>query len=105
MRTKTNSTKLSESEAKLRLAELARDMMRADKAYHADDAPVISDAEYDALKAENLALEQAFPKLVREDSASQRVGTAVSSRYSPIPEMQRPVHCASLIPTSRPSGL
>jgi len=45
MRTKTNSTKLSESEAKLRLAELARDMMRADKAYHADDAPVISDAD------------------------------------------------------------
>jgi len=84
MRTKTNSTKLSESEAKLRLAELARDMMRADKAYHADDAPVISDAEYDALKAENLALEQAFPKLVREDSASQRVGTAVSSGFSKV---------------------
>ena len=67
---------LSEAEAANRLMRLAKEIARHDKLYHDQDAPEISDAEYDALVRENRALEERFPQLVRADSPSQRLGAA-----------------------------
>ncbi len=57
--------KLSEAEAANRLMRLAKEIARHDKLYHDQDAPEISDADYDALVRENRELEAAFPNLVR----------------------------------------
>ena len=51
---------------------------RLDEAYHAADAPLATDAEYDGLRARNAAIEARFPALVRADSPSQRVGAEPS---------------------------
>ena len=69
-------TELKEAEAANRLMRLAREIARHDKLYHDQDAPEISDAEYDALVRENRELEERFPKLVRADSPSKRLGAA-----------------------------
>jgi len=67
---------LSEAEAASRLMRLAKDIARHDRLYHDQDAPEISDAEYDALVRENRELEERFPQLVRADSPSKRLGAA-----------------------------
>src|SRR5437870_5960802 len=67
---------LSESEAAKRLKALANEIARHDKLYHDQDAPEVSDAEYDALMRENRELEEHFPELVRADSPSKRLGAA-----------------------------
>jgi len=69
-------TELNEAEAANRLMRLAREIARHDKLYHDRDAPEISDAEYDALVRENREIEERFPKLVRADSPSKRLGAA-----------------------------
>ena len=65
---------LTQSEAKAELKRLATEIARHDALYYRQDAPEISDAEYDALRARNAALEARFPALRRADSPSQRVG-------------------------------
>ncbi len=65
---------LSDAEAKAELAHLAREIARHDALYHGQDAPEISDADYDALRQRNDAIEAAFPTLVRDDSPSRRIG-------------------------------
>ena len=75
---------LSEAEAANRLMRLAREIAKHDAAYHDRDAPVISDAEYDALVAENKRLEAQFPHLVRDDSPSRKVGHTPSSPLSKV---------------------
>ena len=70
---------LTEAEAANRLMRLAKEIARHDKLYHDQDAPEISDADYDALIRENRELEQAFPHLVRADSPSKRLGAAPTS--------------------------
>src|SRR3954451_10393847 len=70
---------LSEAEAANRLMRLAKEIARHDQFYHDQDAPQISDAEYDALVRENRALEARFPQLVRADSPSKRLGAAPST--------------------------
>lgn len=72
---------LTEDQAKQELARLATEIAEHDRLYHAEDAPVISDAEYDALRRRNLAIEQAFPHLVREDSPSRRVGAPPVEKF------------------------
>jgi DNA ligase (NAD+) len=67
---------LSQAEAANRLMRLAKEIARHDKLYHDQDAPEISDAEYDALMRENRELEARFPDLVRADSPSRRLGAA-----------------------------
>jgi DNA ligase (NAD+) len=67
---------VTEAEAANRLMRLAKEIARHDKLYHNQDAPEISDAEYDALVRENRALEERFPQLVRADSPSKRLGAA-----------------------------
>lgn len=71
-------------EARAELARLAEILAKADTAYHQKDAPVISDAEYDALKQRNLALEARFPELKRTDSPSESIGTAPAEGFSKV---------------------
>lgn len=68
---------LNEAQAKAELARLAEEIAVHDAHYHRQDAPIISDAEYDALRQRNLALEERFPHLQRADSPDLRVGAAV----------------------------
>ena len=67
---------LSEAEAKAELARLAAGIARHDELYYRQDAPEISDAEYDGLRQRNAAIEARFPALQRPDSPSRRVGAA-----------------------------
>ncbi len=85
---------LSEAEAANELMRLARQIRRANLKYHAEDAPEISDAEYDALVRRNEALEAAFPHLVRGDSPSAAVGHEVSA--SPLSKVAHEVRMMSL---------
>ena len=75
---------LTEAEAAAELERLAAEMAEHEARYFNEDAPTISDAEYDALKRRNLALETAFPALVRADSASRRVGAPISAQFAPV---------------------
>ncbi|MBS9720910.1 NAD-dependent DNA ligase LigA [Tianweitania sp. BSSL-BM11] len=81
----TPLSEFSEAEAAEALAALAEEIAGHDRRYHAEDAPTISDAEYDALRRHNLAIERAFPQLVRDDSPSRRVGAAPSGRFAKVP--------------------
>ncbi|MBV9812609.1 MAG: NAD-dependent DNA ligase LigA, partial [Acetobacteraceae bacterium] len=75
---------LDEAEAEAELARLADEIAGHDRAYHEQDAPVISDAEYDALRRRNAAIEARFPALVREDSPSRRVGAPPASGFAKV---------------------
>jgi DNA ligase (NAD+) len=75
---------MTEAEAANRLMRLARDVARHNRLYHDQDAPEISDAEYDALIRENAALEAEFPQLVRADSPSKAVGAAPTSSLAKV---------------------
>jgi len=75
---------LSEAEAANRLMRLAKEIARHNRLYHDEDAPEISDADYDALVRENATLEAAFPQLVRADSPSRQVGAAPSSALAKV---------------------
>ena len=80
---------LSETEAKAELSSLAKQLSEANLAYHADDAPVISDAQFDSLNARNLQIEARFPHLKRQDSPSESVGAAPSEKFAKIVHAQR----------------
>ena len=75
---------LTEEEAAAELAFLAAEIARNDELYHGQDAPEISDADYDALKQRNEAIEARFPALVRDDSPSRRVGSAPLPTFAQI---------------------
>jgi DNA ligase (NAD+) len=75
---------LTEAEAAEELTRLADEIASHDLAYHQADAPVISDADYDALRRRNADIEARFPHLVRENSPSLRVGASRSEQFSPV---------------------
>ncbi|WP_308911858.1 NAD-dependent DNA ligase LigA [Pseudokordiimonas caeni] len=70
---------LTKSEAKAELQRLANEIARHDALYHGEDDPEISDADYDALKRRNDAIEARFPEIKLADSPSLRVGVAPAS--------------------------
>jgi len=74
----------TDSEAAERLAFLAAEIARHNALYHGEDAPEISDADYDALVRENIALEAQFPQLVRPDSPSSLVGSAPAGHLAKV---------------------
>ena len=75
-------TDLTEDQAKAELARLAMEIAYHDRAYHQNDAPEITDADYDALRHRNNEIEARFPSLVRSDSPTNRVGGAPDSGFS-----------------------
>jgi DNA ligase (NAD+) len=75
---------LSNEEAAAELARLAEEIAFHDQRYHVEDNPLISDAEYDALSRRNLAIEERFPELVREDSPSTRVGAPPAEGFAKV---------------------
>jgi DNA ligase (NAD+) len=85
---------MSEADAANELMRLARQIAHHDRLYHAQDAPEISDAEYDALVRRNAELEAAFPHLIREDSPSRKVGHEVVA--SPLGKVPHEVRMMSL---------
>jgi DNA ligase (NAD+) len=76
--------KLTEAAAKAEIARLSAEITAHDRAYFAEDAPKVSDAEYDQLKRELIALETAFPNLARPDSPTRTVGAAPSVGFGKI---------------------
>ncbi|MCH8522320.1 NAD-dependent DNA ligase LigA [Glycocaulis sp.] len=75
---------LSPDAAAAEHARLAEEIAAHDRAYYAEDAPVISDAEYDALRARLEALEAAFPELARVDSPTRTIGAKPSGKFSEV---------------------
>ncbi len=75
---------LTPQEAEAELARLSGVLDAANTAYHRDDAPEISDADYDALKRRNAAIEARFPQLKRSDSPSDQVGGALAEGFSKV---------------------
>ncbi|MBA2918627.1 NAD-dependent DNA ligase LigA [Sphingomonas sp. MAH-20] len=75
---------MTETEAAERLAFLAAEIARHSRLYHTDDAPEISDSEYDALVRENAALEAEYPQLVRADSPAKLVGAAPAAHLAKV---------------------
>jgi len=75
---------LDRAEAEAELARLAIEIAEHDRRYYAEDAPTVSDAEYDALRRRNDALEAHFPELVRPDSPNFRVGAAPAQGFGKV---------------------
>lgn len=82
--TETPVSALTDLEAAAELAFLAKRMAELDKAYYQADDPLVSDAEYDALKRRNEAIEARFPHLVRADSPSKKVGAKASEDFAKV---------------------
>src|SRR5579859_2290009 len=75
---------LTPDQAAAELARLAEEIAGHDIRYHQQDAPTISDGDYDALKRRNLDIEARFPDLIREDSPSLKVGAARAAQFSAV---------------------
>jgi DNA ligase (NAD+) len=74
----------NEADAAAELEQLAMEIAHHNRLYHADDAPEISDADYDALMRRNTAIEAAFPHLVRDDSPSRKVGAVPAGHLAKV---------------------
>ncbi len=72
---------LTAEEASAELKALAALIAHHDLCYHEQDRPEITDAEYDALRQRNQAIEARFPKLVRQDSPSRKVGAEPAAGF------------------------
>ena len=75
---------LTAEQAEQELGRLAEEIAGHDTRYYQDDAPAVSDAEYDALRRRNAAIEARFPNLVRPDSPSGRVGAAPAEKFDKV---------------------
>lgn len=76
--------KLTLDEAKRELERLADEIAAHDRRYYQEDAPSISDAEYDQLRKRNAAIEARYPELIRPDSPSLRVGAKPSEKFAKV---------------------
>src|SRR5690349_21184206 len=83
-----------EAEAANELMRLAKAIAHHNRLYHVEDAPEITDAEYDALVRRNAELEAAFPHLIRPDSPSAAVGHEIAA--SPLSKVRHAVRMMSL---------
>jgi DNA ligase (NAD+) len=79
----------ADDQARHRHADLADQVTEHNHRYHVLDAPVISDAEYDALMRELRQLEEEYPDLRTPDSPTQRVGDAVAAGFAPVRHLTR----------------
>jgi DNA ligase (NAD+) len=76
--------KLTLAKAREEHARLEAEIAEHDRRYHGEDAPTISDAEYDALRRRYTALEEAFPQLAGADSANRKIGAAPSEKFDKV---------------------
>jgi DNA ligase (NAD+) len=83
-RPETPVADLTPDEAAAELTALAEEITRHDRAYHVDDAPLISDADYDALRRRNEAIEARFPELTGADSPSRKVGAPPAAGFAKV---------------------
>jgi DNA ligase (NAD+) len=83
-KTLTDVAKLTKAQAKVEHMRLALELEGHDKRYYQEDAPSVTDAEYDALRQRFNAIEKRFPELVSSDSPSQKVGAAPSGRFKKV---------------------
>ncbi len=81
----TAPDRLTEREALSELKELAGLIAHHDRLYHEQDQPEITDAEYDALRQRNDAIEARFPELVLPESPSRRLGAAPAAGFKKVP--------------------
>jgi DNA ligase (NAD+) len=77
-------SKLTEAQAKAELKRLAGEIAAHDQRYYQEDAPSVSDAEYDALRSRNEAIEARFPSLVRPDSPSRKIGAKPAEKFAKV---------------------
>jgi DNA ligase (NAD+) len=75
---------LTEKQAKTEHARLAAEIAAHDRRYYQNDAPTVSDAEYDGLRGRYNAIEARFPQLRTLESLTQRVGAAPSARFAKV---------------------
>ena len=75
---------ISRKEAQAEIARLSKEIRHHDKLYHQQDAPEITDAEYDALKRELEKWEKDFPEFAKPDSPTQKVGYAPAARFAKV---------------------
>ncbi|MDB2439231.1 NAD-dependent DNA ligase LigA [Hellea sp.] len=75
---------MSDADPKKRIAFLSREIKAADALYYQDDNPALSDAEYDALRQELVALEAEYPHLISKNSPTQSVGAKPSGKFGKI---------------------
>src|ERR1700728_1145871 len=84
MTTERKGPRLSLAKARAEHARLQAEIAEHDRRSHGEDAPIISDAEYDELRRRYTALEQAFPQLAGADSLSRKVGAAPSEKFAKV---------------------
>jgi DNA ligase (NAD+) len=82
--TEKGSPKLTLAKARAEHARLQAEIAEHDRRYHGEDAPIISDAEYDELRRRYSALEEAFPQLAGADSLNRKVGAAPSEKFAKV---------------------
>lgn len=80
----TDVARLTKAQAKVEHMRLSLELEAHDKRYYQDDAPSVTDAEYDALRQRHKAIEKRFPEFVTSDSPSQKVGAAPSGRFKKV---------------------
>src|SRR3954470_13532924 len=80
----TDVADLTKAQAKVELKRLTLELERHDNAYYQEDAPKISDADYDALRQRFNAIEARFPEFVTSESPSQKVGAQPSGRFAKV---------------------
>jgi len=79
-----DAAQLTKAQAKVELKRLALEIENHDRLYYQEDAPKISDADYDALRKRVNAIEARFPELVTSESPSQKVGAQPSGRFAKV---------------------
>ena len=75
---------LTKAQAKVEHKRLTLELEEHDRLYYQDDAPKVSDAEYDALRQRFNAIEQRFPEFVSSESPSQKIGAAPSAKFKKV---------------------
>lgn len=75
---------LTPEEAAVELANIAKEMAKSDIAYYQNDAPYLTDSQYDELKRRNGEIEACFPELIRADSPSHRIGAPILNEFGKV---------------------
>ncbi|HZM07628.1 MAG TPA: NAD-dependent DNA ligase LigA, partial [Methylocella sp.] len=84
MKTPVPIKSLSAAQAHHEYARLGDEIAAHDKRYYIEDAPTVSDAEYDALRLRYAAIEAAFPELATPDSLTEKIGAAPSEKFAKV---------------------